>query len=89
MARRKQLCDVYEDADELQWRRADLIDEWVVQEWALWRQETGQTSNELVDAFRKRLHQLVDANLDLDNDAMRVGAASRLRLIEGGKDDAP
>jgi hypothetical protein len=92
MARRKTLCDVREDADEPCWRREQLIGEWIVQEWALWRQETGQTSNVLVDGFRKRLHELVDANLAIDDAAMRVGAVARkpvLTLIDGSISPTP
>ena len=77
MARRKRLCDVCGDEDELHWRRHRLIVEWVSQEWAMWRQETGQQMTQASDEFRKRLHELVDAILDADDDLMRADEAMR------------
>jgi hypothetical protein len=77
MARRKQLCDVCEDADELYWRRHRLVANWVAEEWALWQQETGQKLTVSQGGLRKRLHELLDTILDADDDLMRAGEAKR------------
>jgi hypothetical protein len=77
MARRKQLCDVCEDEDELYWRRYRLICDWVGQEWTMWQQVTGQRMTDASGEFRKRLHELVEAILDADDDLMRADEPMR------------
>jgi hypothetical protein len=56
---------VYGDADELYWRRRNLMVHWMAEEWSLWQRETGQRPTlARVGEFRKRLHELLDTICD-------------------------